>query len=258
MPLEVLRAGSVRDAAALIGAAGTSFVAGGTLVVRDVNSGDASIRRAGAVGRPRPRSHRGRRRPRRDRRRRHAWRDRWRIRTSPSCSPVAGAIGGPAVRAMATVGGNLFAPYPYGDFAVALLALGAEVTVEDAERQRDCRPRSISRRGASSAAARIVRAVSLRAAAAGQLPLRQGRARAAARRLGAVDRRRAADRRRQDQQARASPMARWRRRRCGRGRSRAALEGKALDAARDRRGRRGRGGGLRAADDPLCERLVPA
>ena len=26
---------------------------------------------------------------------------------------------------MATVGGNLFAPAPYGDFAVALLALGA-------------------------------------------------------------------------------------------------------------------------------------
>ena len=42
--------------------------------------------------------------------------------------PVASSIGGPAVRAMATVGGNLFAPYPYGDFAVALLALGAEVT----------------------------------------------------------------------------------------------------------------------------------
>jgi CO/xanthine dehydrogenase FAD-binding subunit len=43
---------------------------------------------------------------------------------------VAESIGGPAVRAMATVGGNLFAPYPYGDFAVALLALGADVTVE--------------------------------------------------------------------------------------------------------------------------------
>ena len=41
--------------------------------------------------------------------------------------PVAREIGGPAVRAMATVGGNLFAPAPYGDFAVALLALGAEV-----------------------------------------------------------------------------------------------------------------------------------
>ncbi|MBL4918091.1 FAD binding domain-containing protein [Szabonella alba] len=41
--------------------------------------------------------------------------------------PVARVIGGPQVRAMATVGGNLFAPHPYGDFATALLALGARV-----------------------------------------------------------------------------------------------------------------------------------
>ncbi len=26
---------------------------------------------------------------------------------------------------MGTIGGNLFAPHPYGDFAVALIALGA-------------------------------------------------------------------------------------------------------------------------------------
>ena len=45
--------------------------------------------------------------------------------------PVAREIGGPAVRAMATIGGNLFAPAPYGDFAVALLALGAEVGAEN-------------------------------------------------------------------------------------------------------------------------------
>jgi CO/xanthine dehydrogenase FAD-binding subunit len=43
--------------------------------------------------------------------------------------PAARAIGGPAVRAMATVGGNLFAPAPYGDMAVALLALDAVATV---------------------------------------------------------------------------------------------------------------------------------
>lgn len=47
-------------------------------------------------------------------------------------APVAHSIGGPAVRAMATVGGNLFARAPYGDVAVALLALGAAVTVEGA------------------------------------------------------------------------------------------------------------------------------
>lgn len=42
-------------------------------------------------------------------------------------NPVARLIGGPQVRNMATIGGNLFAPHPYGDFAVALLALGARV-----------------------------------------------------------------------------------------------------------------------------------
>ena len=46
--------------------------------------------------------------------------------------PVARSIGGPAVRTMATVGGNLFAPSPYGDMAAALLALNAAVTVASA------------------------------------------------------------------------------------------------------------------------------
>jgi len=43
--------------------------------------------------------------------------------------PVARAVGGPAIRNMATVGGNLFAPSPYGDFTVALLALDATVAM---------------------------------------------------------------------------------------------------------------------------------
>jgi CO/xanthine dehydrogenase FAD-binding subunit len=38
-------------------------------------------------------------------------------------------IGGPAVRTAATVGGNLFAPAPYGDLAVGLVALDATVSV---------------------------------------------------------------------------------------------------------------------------------
>jgi CO/xanthine dehydrogenase FAD-binding subunit len=46
--------------------------------------------------------------------------------------PVARVIGGPAVRAMATVGGNLFAPSPYGDLAAALLALNATVRLQGA------------------------------------------------------------------------------------------------------------------------------
>jgi len=46
-------------------------------------------------------------------------------------SPVARAVGGPAIRNMATVGGNLFAPHPYGDFATALLALDATIHWSD-------------------------------------------------------------------------------------------------------------------------------
>ena len=42
-------------------------------------------------------------------------------------APVARIIGGPAVRSAATVGGNLFAEPPYGDFTTALLALDASV-----------------------------------------------------------------------------------------------------------------------------------
>jgi xanthine dehydrogenase small subunit len=51
--------------------------------------------------------------------------------------PVAGSIGGPAVRNMGTVGGNLFAPTPFGDFAVALLALDASVSMQSGYGARD-------------------------------------------------------------------------------------------------------------------------
>lgn len=40
---------------------------------------------------------------------------------------AARSVGSPALRNMATVGGNLFARAPYGDFATALLALDAQV-----------------------------------------------------------------------------------------------------------------------------------
>jgi len=46
-------------------------------------------------------------------------------------APVARVVGGPAVRNMATVGGNLFAHHPYGDFAAALLALDGEAHMAD-------------------------------------------------------------------------------------------------------------------------------
>jgi CO/xanthine dehydrogenase FAD-binding subunit len=60
--------------------------------------------------------------------------------------PVARLVGGQQVRNMGTVGGNLFAAHPYGDFAAALLALGARVVfagqggarpVEEVLRDRD-------------------------------------------------------------------------------------------------------------------------
>src|SRR5438876_2453060 len=49
----------------------------------------------------------------------------------------ARSIGGPAVRNMGTVGGNLFAPSPYGDFTVALLALDATVSIQGGLGSRD-------------------------------------------------------------------------------------------------------------------------
>src|SRR5215468_410197 len=49
----------------------------------------------------------------------------------------ARSIGGPAVRNMGTVGGNLFAQNPYGDFAVALLALDTTVSVQGGLGARD-------------------------------------------------------------------------------------------------------------------------
>lgn len=74
-------------------------------------------------------------------------------------APAARGVGGPAIRSAATVGGNLFAPPPYGDFATALLALGAriefagqggsDVSVEDFMRDR------------GNGQARLVRAVSI-------------------------------------------------------------------------------------------------
>jgi CO/xanthine dehydrogenase FAD-binding subunit len=51
--------------------------------------------------------------------------------------PAARAVGGPAVREAATVGGNLFAPSPYGDFAAALLALDATVMLVGGFGQRE-------------------------------------------------------------------------------------------------------------------------
>ncbi|MFN2105341.1 MAG: FAD binding domain-containing protein [Candidatus Promineifilaceae bacterium] len=56
--------------------------------------------------------------------------------TYPILQEAAKGIGGWAVQNMATIGGNLFNQPPYGDFAVALLALGAQVKIQSASSER--------------------------------------------------------------------------------------------------------------------------
>ena len=54
----------------------------------------------------------------------------------PLLQEAAANVGGWAIRNMGTVGGNLFAPPPAGDFAVALLALDAQVRLVSVEGER--------------------------------------------------------------------------------------------------------------------------
>lgn len=58
------------------------------------------------------------------------------LTTLPMLASAARTIGAPAVRTVATVGGNLFAHPPYGDLAVALLALDAQVELDGAHGRR--------------------------------------------------------------------------------------------------------------------------
>ena len=130
MALSIIRADSAQRAAAILaGDKGARFVGGGTLIVRDVNYGDGSIDKlvlSDGLGLDRIAVDG-------DRVTLGAAVTMARVAAHPELAflhGVAGSIGGPAVRNMATVGGNLFAPCPYGDFAVALLALGAAATIE--------------------------------------------------------------------------------------------------------------------------------
>jgi CO/xanthine dehydrogenase FAD-binding subunit len=54
----------------------------------------------------------------------------------PILKEAARAVGGWAIRNMGTVGGNLFAPPPGGDFAVALLALDADIVLVSTQGER--------------------------------------------------------------------------------------------------------------------------
>ncbi|BCM20579.1 FAD binding domain-containing protein [Mesorhizobium sp. J8] len=132
MSLALQTFSSVKDANAALQAAGARYIGGGTLVVRAANEGDVSVSslvRVTDPGLSRIAVSGGK------------------VRLGASVTmaaiarhpelatlaPAARAVGGPAIRNMATVGGNLFAPTPYGDFAVALLALDATVVTEDGE-----------------------------------------------------------------------------------------------------------------------------
>lgn len=125
-----LRTFSSTDAAsAALAADGASrYLGGGTLVVRQANEGDVSF--SGYVRATDPvlsavtvadgRAKLG------------AGVTMGRIIADERLACLAGAakaVGGPAIRNMATVGGNLYAPTPYGDLAVALLALDATVEI---------------------------------------------------------------------------------------------------------------------------------
>ncbi|MBB5752740.1 FAD binding domain-containing protein [Prosthecomicrobium pneumaticum] len=154
-------------AAAALAAAGSRYLGGGTLVVRQANEGDLSFStfvrstdpalKAIAVEDGRVRLGAGVTMAA--------------IAAHPALAflaPAAKAVGGPAIRNMATVGGNLFAPSPYGDLATALLALDATVTVGGA-----AVPIDLFLAGRERHAAEIVEAVAFAVPAAGAFRFRK-------------------------------------------------------------------------------------
>ena len=126
MPLALKTFPTLAEAGSALKDAGVRYLGGGTLVVRAANEGDISLSTfvrstdpalsgikieggKATIGASATMSA---------------------IARHPGLAAIAKAakaVGGPAIRNMATVGGNLFAPAPYGDFAVALLALDATV-----------------------------------------------------------------------------------------------------------------------------------
>jgi CO/xanthine dehydrogenase FAD-binding subunit len=137
MPVTVKTfATSSEAAAALSSDRAARYLGGGTLVMRALNEGDVSIstvvrasdhvlKRIEATG-PRVTIGAG-----------VTFAEILSHRDLAFLHAAARSIGGPAVRNMGTVGGNLFAPNPYGDFTVALLALDATVSAQGGLGARD-------------------------------------------------------------------------------------------------------------------------
>lgn len=159
---------SVAEAGVALSAADARYLGGGTLAVRANNEGDVSFSKLVRVTDPALAaiSVEG------GRVRLGASVTMAAIARHPDLATIAAAaraVGGPAVRNMATVGGNLFAAAPYGDFAVALLALDATVHFSDGDQPieaflagRDTLPRG-----------RIVTGVSFAVPAAGAFRFRK-------------------------------------------------------------------------------------
>lgn len=125
--VDVTTFGTLAEAAnALSVNRGACFLAGGTLVMRALNEGDQSIDVIVRTSDPAFRTV-------------QSQGDRVTIGAGVTMSqilasreleflhPVARVVGGPAVRNMATIGGNLFAPHPYGDLTAALLVVEATI-----------------------------------------------------------------------------------------------------------------------------------
>jgi CO/xanthine dehydrogenase FAD-binding subunit len=127
MPVLLKNYDRLREAVAALGSdAGARFLGGGTLLVRSLNEGELGVT---ALVRSSERGF-GEIRPSGSRITLGAGVTMAQVAAHPELrflAPVARSIGGPAIRHMATIGGNLFAPYPFGDFAVALIALEASV-----------------------------------------------------------------------------------------------------------------------------------
>jgi xanthine dehydrogenase small subunit len=162
MSLTVKTFGGLGEAAQALSAdPGARFLGGGTFVMRAINEGDTSI--TAVIRSTDPALHQIR-----------GGTDRVIIgagvamsqvaanRDSAFLAPAALAVGGPAVRNMASVGGNLFARSPYGDLTTALLALEATVHLVDGTNQREVPLADFLRERSGQGPRRVVAAVSVR------------------------------------------------------------------------------------------------
>jgi CO/xanthine dehydrogenase FAD-binding subunit len=128
MPVTLQCYATVDDAGAALRVAGARNIGGGTLLVRQANESDPSVTTLVRTTDPTLAAI-------------EITRERARIGAGVTMAAISRhpgldffarvvrSIGGPAIRNMATVGGNLFAPPPFGDAAVALLALDATVNL---------------------------------------------------------------------------------------------------------------------------------